>query len=120
MEEEVLVGTQESGCGGNCCSDFVHDNLIIESFYLVEVHARIWMQMAQHGTVDVHAIVPEDVIRFVVSINVQATRKQDECRYQKELKECRLFHQGGCVGHEMGKKHWVFKYSPPTGKPISI
>jgi len=104
MEEEVLVGAQKSGCGGDCCSDCVHDVRIIESLHLEEVHTRIRMQTAQHGTVDVHAIVPEGVIRFVLSINVHATRKHDECRYQKKLKECRFSHQGESAGHEMGKR----------------
>ena len=55
---------------------------------------RTRMQTAQHGTVDVHAIVPGGVIPFVVDMGVRTTGKHDECRYQTELKEHRFFHQG--------------------------
>lgn len=94
MEEEVLVGAQKSGSGGFCCFDYVHDGGKIESLHLVEVHTRIRIQTAQHGTVDVHAIVPGGVIRVIDVIGVRATRKYDECHYQKEWKERRFFHQG--------------------------
>ena len=64
---------------------------------------RTRMQTAQHGTVDVHAIVPGGVIPFVVDMGIRTTGKHDECRYQKGRKECFFYHQGESAGHEIGK-----------------
>ena len=92
MEEEVLVGTRKGSICGRCFSYFVHDNWESKLLHPVEVHTHIRMQMAQHCTVDVHAIVPGGGIRFVVGMDICATRKHDECHYQKEWKERPLFH----------------------------
>lgn len=84
MEEEVFVGDQKSRCDGRCFSNDVHDGGKIKSLHPVEVHTHIRMQTAQNGTVDVHAIVPGGVIRVIDVMGVRATRKYDECHYQKE------------------------------------
>lgn len=81
MEEEVFVGAQKSRCDGRCFSDDVHDGGKIKSLHPVEVHTHIRIQTAQHGTVDVNAIVPGGVIRVAVGMGVRATGKHDECRY---------------------------------------
>lgn len=60
---------------------------------------RTRMQTAQHSTVDVHAIIPGGVIRAIYIMGVRATREHDECHYQKEWKDRRLFHQGESAGH---------------------
>lgn len=102
MEEEVLVSAQKGGCCGHYFSYFVHDGRKIKSFHSIEVHMRIRIQTAQDGTVGVHTIVPGGVVRVIDVMGVRATRKQDECHYQKEWKTRSLHHQGDFTGHEIG------------------
>lgn len=102
MEEEVLGGAQKGGCCGCFFPYVVHDGGKIKQLHPVQVPARTRIQTAQHGTVDVHAIVPGGVIRVIDVMGVRATRKYDECHYQKEWKECCFFHQGDFTGNEIG------------------